>query len=495
MEWALLTLAFLITAYVAGVLVGRWSRTWRQCVTLSATGWLWGGIALASPQEALGICLADAKTLAPKVAYSQRYLDLTHLSPEDRRGWFGVLSFHLNSLSRERAIVRPRSLADGKVLAFNLADYRIDPFVYFRLEDADVYFHVRIEEQGKRKNVHAPWLDNASAKELQALCQSSTAILRGDWFFAQTIVQADRKAGYYDMLGLGKHQKDFDELIGADVKTAEKLRLDVIAMVARSGVTLNNRSITRVPSLTGGYWITDDFKTSVDKQNTLRLFKPDYEPPHGDASERYGVLPNGLFAYWLQDAKGARQDVAPDFIASDAQAPGTDRRVHVGVSCIRCHVEGLRPIDDYARNLYRGTVKLASPVYEKFVRYRGQYLSDLERELTRDRLVFAQAVRDCNGWTVTANATAVASAWESYVEHSLTPADAARELGCSEGEFMTKLRAYAKQDGLIDPVIAGFLKTEPQPAPLPPKPSPLPMRREHFEEVVPQLMKAIGAVP
>jgi hypothetical protein len=480
---ALVVAGFLFLVYALGVWVGR-RGTGARCVLWTLAGASFGGAVFGAPPEALAISLADAKTLAPKVAYGTRYLDLTHLPPEDRATWAGVLSFHLNSLSRERAIVRPRALADGKVLAFNLYDYRIDPFVYFRLEDADNYFHVRVEVNGKRVNAAAPWLNAESVKAMTALTQSSTYLLRGDWFFAQTAIQADRKAGYYDLLGLGKAQKDFDALIGADVEKAEKLRLDVLAIVARSGVTLNNRSICRVPSLTGGYWITDDFKTSVDRQNTLRLFKGDFQPPHGDASERYGTLPNGLFAYWLQDAKGVRQDTAPDFIASDAQAPGTDKRVHIGLSCVRCHVEGLRPIDDYARKLYRGPLQLQSPDYDKVVRLRGQYLTDLDRELVRDRAVFAGAVKECNGMTVAANAKAVGAAWAWYVERSVPASEAAAELGCSEADFVAKLKAYAAKDGLIDPVMAGYLATPP-----------LPIRREHFEEIYQSLQKAIGGVP
>jgi hypothetical protein len=480
---ALVVVGFLFLVYAAGVWVGR--RGGARCLVWTLAGASFGGAVFAAPPEALAISLADAKTLAPKVAYGTRYLDLTHLPPEDRATWYGVLSFHLNSLSRERAIVRPRSLADGKVLAFNLADYRIDPFVYFRLEDVDTYFHVRVDVNGKRQNAAAPWLNAESVKAMTALTQSSTYLLRGDWFFAQTAIQEGRVAGYYDMLGLGKKQADFDALVGADIKKAEQLRLDIYAIVARSGVALNNRTVQRVPSLTGGDWSTFEYRTSVDRQNTLRLFQDDLKPPKGDGSERIAPLPNGLPATWLQDGNGNRVNTVPDFLASDGKAPGNDRRVHVGtVSCNRCHTVGLHSIDDYARKLYRGTLQLQSPDYDKLVRLRGQYLTDLDRELARDRLAFEQAVKECNGMTMAATSKAVAAAWEWYVERPVPASEAAAELGCTEADFMAKMKAYAAKDGLIDPVMAGYLATPP-----------LPVRREHFEEIYPLLIRATGGVP
>jgi hypothetical protein len=275
--------------------------------------------------------------------------------------------------------------------------------------------------------------------------------------------------------GLGTKEADFDRLIGANQKESKRLKREVAAIIARSGVTIRNRSILRLQSITGGYWITQDFQKSVDRQNVIRLLDGDLDPPGGDASERYGVLPNGLFAFWLQDGKGVRQDTAPDFIASDHQTAGNDRRIHIGKSCITCHLEGLRPLDDYARKLYRGEIKLATPDYARYLRLRQLYLSDLEGWLARDRQDYSTALaRVTGGMKPVELARAYSRSWDNYVEADLLPADLARELGVQEKTLVATFKAYAQAKGSIDPVLAAVIQTPP-----------LPVLRDHWEEVYP----------
>jgi hypothetical protein len=292
--------------------------------------------AFASPPEALAVALADARTLAKDDAYRTRYLDMTQWHPKERMARVGVVNFWLNSLSRRRPVGRPVLLGtDAQVLRIDLADYALDAKVWERLgviEAAEPYFHRPKEESytdpqtkavsHRRGNFHATWLDPAAIKELSERTYSYVPVLRADWFVWTTSQQADRgvkgkQFGYYDFLNLGTKQEDFQRLIGADPKKAAELQLVIAARVGRSKVTLNNRGIARQQALTGGYWLTADFKTSKDRQNTLRLLRDETQPPHGDASEQYGTLPNGLFAFWLQNAQGERQDTAPDSIASD----------------------------------------------------------------------------------------------------------------------------------------------------------------------------------
>ena len=120
-------------------------------------------------------------------------------------------------------------------------------------------------------------------------------------------------------------------------------------------MTLNNRVVGR---LGPDYWATFDFKKSINLQNTVRQLDKDLDPPEGDASERYGFLPNGLFAFWLQNGKGERQDTAPDFIAPDKRTPNVtsdnDGRVHIGLSCIACHVAPGSSLSRTTRENYTG---------------------------------------------------------------------------------------------------------------------------------------------
>lgn len=439
--------------------------------------------AMASPPEAVAAALADARRLPAPIAQRTRYLDLTAIPAENLETARKVVSFHVNSLSREAEIIRPREVTP-QLLAINIDDYRWIDTTFGELgrsiATGEPYYHVTLQVPGSkdRTRAAAPWIAGYGIADLVNITQSQTPVVRADWFIYQTGIQADRNGhGYYDFLELGKAEKDFQKLIGADTAKARELRKEMAAAVARSGVTLNNRSMARMPTLTGPYWFTQDFKTSKDKQNTIRLLDFSAEPPKGDASEQYGTLPNGLFCFWLQNGDGVRQDSAPDFIASDSKSSSTDRRVHVGLSCIRCHIPGIQPIDDHARRLFQGNIQLVSPDYDKLKRLRQLYLSDLPRQIVRDQADYAEAVRSCNGLSPQANAKAYADLWEWY-EKDVTPAQAARELGCAPERFAEALRGYGPT---LDPVLAGFLQTPP-----------LPMRREHWEEVYHLAQNALG---
>jgi hypothetical protein len=464
---------------------------------------------LAGPAEAVAAAYADAARLPPETARTTRYLSTYAIPEKERPDFLRALKFHCNSLSREAELVPPRQVAP-ELLAVNLLDYGWKAKTYEKLLDGEngqpePYFHAPVKvslaagdtetwpggvdsSDGRfypagrytvkhKKSViqqaQAPWLDPAHTSALVSLTQSQVPVLRADWFLFQTAIQAGRDGhGYYDFLGLGKEEKDFQALIGADPVLARKVKKEIAGVVARSGVTLNNRRLVRLGAITGGYWFSEDFKTSTAKQNVLRLLDEETDPPKGDASEQYGFLPNGLFAFWLQNAQGVRQDSAPDFIASDRLTGDNDGRVHIGLSCIRCHQEGIRPIDDYARKLYRGSVVLQSPDYRKFVRLRQLYLSDLAGHVRQDQEQYATALLRVNGLTAAANARAYAGAWDSYLNGEVTVAVAARELGCTEAHLLLALKASAKTTGQLDPVLAGLIQ-EP----------PLPLRREHMEEL------------
>lgn len=466
-------------------------------LALLGTASAWAG----SPGEAVAAAHADAVRLDPAARPLVRYLSL-YAVPEGRRKEFRqVLAFHLNSLSREAELAAVREVSPDLV-AVTWKDYGWDPATWERLAGADPYFHQKVKLQadavvrtvwpgGKQKgeffkagtyrearkagevlDAAAAWLPTKEISELREYLLSEAPVLRADWFVFQTAIQADRVAGYYDWLGLGKKQADFEKLIGADVKESRRLKREVAGILARSGITLQNRGILRFQSITGGYWVTQDFKTSVGRRNVLRLLDGDLDPPGGDASEQYGVLPNGLFAFWLQNAAGERQDTAPDFIASDHQTVSNDRRIHAGKSCVTCHLEGLRPIDDYARKLYRGSVKLVSPDYDRYLRLRQLYLSDLDRWLSRDRADYSEALLRVSGLKPAELARNYGRVWDAYAEADLTLADAAREIGVGEKQLVDVLRGYAKSAGVIDPVLAALVQ---DPA--------IPIRRDHWEEV------------
>ena len=494
-----------------------------------------GSAIAGSPADAVRAATADLVRVPPDARPHVRYFSAYHADAEQRKEFAAVLSFWCNSLSREPDIVRPVECGPG-LWRVDIRDYGWSRATWEKLATEDPYFHVlgeravealaefeevkvterlfhpggrfkfpngKIEDTdtkegwytttytkrvqkaavvpGKKTDIPQPalWLPAKEYGALAVALGSNLPIVRADWWIYQTAMQKDRVAGYYDWLGLGKAEKDFQELIGADVKLAQKVRKEIAATVARSGVTLNNRSMERFATLTGAYWRTHDYKSSTFKQNTLRLLDGDTEPPRGDASEQYGSLPNELFAFWLQDAKGERQDAAPDFIASDGHATSTDRRVHIGVSCVRCHSPGIQPIGDWMRSVYRGPVQLASPDYEKLRRLRQLYLSDLDGHIRGDQQRYAAALLKCNGLTSQANAATFSRVWERYADTDLDAAAMAAEIGCTEADLVKSLKAQTK----IDPVLAGLLATPP-----------VGVRREHWHETYSIMYSYMGGI-
>ncbi len=137
---------------------------------------------------------------------------------------------------------------------------------------------------------------------------------------------------------------------------------------------------------------------------------------------------------------------------------------------MRCHREGLRPIDDLSRRIYTPPVALQSPDYQKFKRLRQLYIADLQRWYHRDQSDYATALLLTNGLTPETNARVFARAWEAYSDRPLSGADVARELGTDLKELQARLKQHATATGDVDPVVAQLL----QPT--------IKIRREHIEE-------------
>lgn len=406
------------------------------------------------------------------IAARTRYLTMYNIPEKRRLQTFNVASFAANSLSKEADIVKPR-LVTPTLIAIVIDDYGWDAALWEKLATVDPYFHAITEtsitenyyegqylksrEKKVRQAVLSPILPLAESAELVTLTQSQSPILRADWWLSQVLIQAGRNGvGYYDWLGI-KDRDTYQAISFFDQKASQKIKREVAAIVSRSGVAQHPRQIFRLQSLTGGYWFTKDTITdNKDDRNALRNLDDTYKH---EAEEHYSVLPNGLFVYLLCDEKGKRQDSAPDGIGSDETAPGKDKRIHIFLSCVRCHTEGLRPIDDWGRKVFQDKVALSSPDYEKSRRLFQLYLSDIADKLDDDRAAQAKIVKRLTGYTTPELSAAVAEVWSSYAERDLTPADAAKDLGVTEEEYLTALRNAAKQNPLFDPVLSSHLAT------------------------------------
>jgi len=240
----------------------------------------------------------------------------------------------------------------------------------------------------------ARWIGAKHYADLVSATQSQVPIVRGDWFFHQTRQQQNRVAGYYDFVGLkvkGKNLKkaDFLKIIGADLNVSRKFLKVKRAVVGKSTVARNNRGMELAGTLfegIGGF--TEDYKFSIDRKNSLRLLQGDARP---DGGEGMGNSPNGLIFMVVINADDDILDAVPPDIASDRTSDSPDTQVHAG-SCMGCHVEGYRPIGDWARGIYKAQFRLESPDVRLELELRAAYLSDLEKFVKKGNVTYTEAL-------------------------------------------------------------------------------------------------------
>lgn len=478
-----------------------------------------------TPDTSVQYALGDLMTLPEEDRHKYRYLSL-HNIPKEKRVQYGeTVSFLVNSLGTRRKMYIPKFVggSDGTVIRLCMDDYE------WRAEDWDKlgkngsgpraqpepYFHVLIEKEGveevtervkktrkkllgndqynrpvykdeeyfedvvtqkssgkkQRVNARAPWLDQNAILELEKWTKTEYPIYRADWF----VSFASIAPAYYDFLRLGKKRADFEAFVFADPEKAAKARSDDKAVVVTSTVARNNRTLVRSPTLTGGYyWASFDALHSVDdKQYVLNLLNEKF-----DAQELIASLPNGLQVYFLNNGDLERQDVAPPDIAIDNTA--IDRVVRNGRSCIVCHADGLRPIDDEVRTLTKklqNREQVALLVTKKKDAYRIEDLfsSDLDKQLARDMQLYADAVAATNSLKPAQNAKQFGEIYDNYVEVLLTREMVARELAIPPHE----LEKYARMS--TDPVVLGLTKNPIRP-----------IRRDQWERAYQGMMMIIS---
>lgn len=490
----------------------------------------------------------DILKVPEHLRYRQRYLTIYNWDEKHRVDIWKIISGHLNHLSRNSIVGKVKIVTNtGNSLArFDLHDFKINPETYGKLHAIDPYFHIKVKDvkTGEIKSVLAPWLANDEpTKQKLAILNNAvwttvgTAIFRADWFFNQTAIQAGRNPGYYDFLEV-KDRNSFRKLIGFDEKLAEDFGQNQLEATESLKVSPQPRAIKRANTLGGSYWFTSDFKVAIGIKNPLRIFGAKIEEV-ADAHEEYGHLPNGFWATGIFDGKGVRQDSAPDFIASDDShiySYSRDKRVHVNMSCTRCHVNGgLKDIDPYVRNLlkdgwnanfivkfnlidldnarkraadaflksdqkniveakknldkiteeYHAALAIAEKESEDF--YKA-YTKKLEPFLERDRKRFEEAVKEATdfgdgGWDSKTYARKYGWFWENYEDIRYTSKWAAADLGTTPELFEKAIQRQLQVTGYIDPGLANFL---------PGRNKSVPTRQ--WEEIFPEAMKLLFGI-
>ena len=307
-----------------------------------------------SPGEILDTIHTHLMSLEPFDRAFARYFTLTHLhnageTPEILGEYRKALSKLVNSLSWGVSVINPQPIdSQATIFYIDLRHYewdRIDGWT--KIEEAYPY-HISFDAPAQTAL-------REQLGRLQTQMKTDVPSVHVDWFIAT----ASTPPLYHELLSLpltdGELEQQLDVDVAGNLTTAPGVRV-WRAGFNNSGVSTNNRVVERHTSRYGAYWKSYDFAGSVGTQN---IFTHPTSFTH-DGGEVIFNLPNGLQAYYLANASGLRLDEAPINIVSNPAA--SDPTVRNGLSCIGCHTEGMKTLEDQVRSVIESNT---NPPYNK----------------------------------------------------------------------------------------------------------------------------------
>lgn len=414
-------------------------------------------LATTTPSEMWRAACRDVAQQPAEARPYIRYLAIPEIEGSAERKLMGqVLTGHVHILSRGsfREPLVPVEGTGGALLRLDIRRYGWPPELWERLFHATPYDAIEVAHGKGTKREIAPWIyggvaDDSIAK-LVAHTDSRLPVVNGQWFLNQTAISANRAVGYYDWLGV-KNEDEWDAFVGFDRKRKRR-KIELREAVAISGVSHQPRAIARFDADEGGYmWYTLDFDESVsDKLNALDVLGRSIDDAYRDlakdkvlvtkaASEKFGLNAAGFLVSGLFNAAGTKQDSAPDFVGHDTRSKSTDGRIHVNMSCVRCHSNaGKQSIDPWVRSTFaihpggKAFPLLTTKGYDDAEKLRAQYIArSLTPFIDGDRAKFNEATVEATGLSAKEWQAAYARAWEAYEDAKVDLAWAANQLRVS----------------------------------------------------------------
>lgn len=411
----------------------------------------------------------DLTTVHRDHAKYQRYFSLATVANRDDatdadlRLLQAAVAKLLNSLHWKLNPVRPRVLAGGTLLGFDLRDLDWD------LTDA----------WGRILHRYPYGLKHSGADELARTARpvyrdtaTDLPLVRADWFVANASQPGptfegqkpyrerpakDGRPLYETLLGLPDNVRDLEKLLKVDV--AANFRRDKLARAGftKSGVSNQNRLIERHEAAHGAYWLSYDFKSDTGRQELARF-------PLGpadvagrsfaarafkhDGGEIIFHLPSGLQGYMLVNTAGLAIPEGPaDVVRDRDETAGRNTLIVNGLSCIGCHNRGMRR--DSVDAVRDGSAAGGDDLDK--VRRLYPPRSALERLMQTDEDLFARGMnRACGpyllvgpdaGKSILDFPEPVSAFAKPFLLKKLTLADGARELGLSDPkELVERIR-------------------------------------------------------
>ena len=306
-----------------------------------------------SPAEILNAIETHLMSLESFDRSFARYFTMTHLYnagasagilQEYRKGLFKLV----NSLSWGGTVTNPAPIdPQGTIFYIDLRRYEWDVNnAWTQIETAYPY-HIGFDAPAQTTL-------REQLTRLQTEMNANIPSIHVDWFVAT----AATPPLYHDLLSLPLTARELETRLGVDVdrniSNAPGVRV-WRAGFNNSGVSNNNRLVERHAFRDGAYWKSYDFAGNVGTQN---IFNHPLNFTH-DGGEVIFNLPNGLQAYYLVNASGARLDAAPINIVSNPAA--SDPTVRNGISCFGCHTEGMKTFEDQVRPVIESNT---NPTYD-----------------------------------------------------------------------------------------------------------------------------------
>ena len=340
-----------------------------------------------SPDEVLDTIETHLTTLEPFDRAYARYFTLAHLYnageptgilQEYRKALYKLV----NSLSWGVTVINPVAIDRQQTIFYiDLRHYEWDVNDAWSKIEEEYPYHIAFDapaQLGLRNQL----------RRLQTQMKTDVPSVHIDWFLAT----ASTPPLYHDLLSLPLTDRELETRLEVDVArnliNAPGVRV-LRAGFNNSGVSNNNRVVERHTSRYGAYWKSYDFAGSVGAQN---IFTHPLNFTH-DGGEVIFNLPNGLQGYYLVNASGFRLDDAPINIVSNPAA--SDPTVRNGLSCIGCHTEGMKTLEDQVRSVIESNT---NPPYDKAQALR-LYVekSDMDARVAEDMERYRDALEETGG--------------------------------------------------------------------------------------------------
>lgn len=347
-----------------------------------------------------------------------RYFTISHLynagrSEDELQTYRIAIGKLVNSLSWERQLVHPHPIDPAKTV--------------FRVDIRDLRWKTETWDHILSWYPYGFFRRGAAQVEIVESTGTVLPFIRGDWF----VWTASKPPLYHDILELPNSLQGLQALLRIDFQQDVAQERVARAGFNESGVSVHPRVIERHETADGACWVSHDFAGSAGERN----FFVHPLSFRADGGEIIFNLPNGLQAYFLVDAEGRRLDTGPLSIVKDPGQP--DAAVVNGVSCMRCHAEGIiRKRDQVRPNVLANARAFTSQTDA----IKALYIDadEFDRFVTVDRERFSGAMNQLGITRLSVSSEPVFNMSRRF-EDALDVRLAAGELGLSEADLVQRI--------------------------------------------------------